>query len=297
MDGLTDRPQKLVKFAEWLSRVRLLILFLAGLIGGTAGTYYGTKASPPDAKEKADKDAKGLGQSMIAEVDYEGIQVCGFEGAVRDRAGHPGRPWPTKKIPWTVTANNVPGLNPNEVRAAFAAAWSDWAGSLDIEPVFVAEESQALVRSRFGIITDTFGRPDGPGNVLAWSELSNGTSTPKHQLYDTAERWAASGVDRTRVLLRNVACHEIGHVLGLDHEEPNSGALMQPTYSSILSSPTSLDIEAAIALGYKRRNTPPPPGPVVPTEIEVKVRATAGDLAEALRKAGYQVVEPKQIAP
>ena len=48
----------------------------------------------------------------------------------------------------------------------------------------------------------------------------------------------------------------VGHALGLDHDQPNSGALMQPTYKRGLWKPTHRDLGRIQNL-YKATEVPP----------------------------------------
>lgn len=219
-----------------------------------------------------------------AETITEPLYFCGRVETVRDELKT--RPWPVKKITWHIDTAKSP-LPSAQVVEAFRVAWASWAAHLDIEPVFVDKASEALVQSKFG-------QYDGSGKVLAWSELADGTTTAKHQLYDQDEKWGVFGANGNGIDLVRVAAHEIGHVLGLLHDEGKGDALMDPVYSRTLRFPTEKDVSRAIALGYKpkptSKNDPPPMGPLV---IDFKVSAKADDLAEALRKAGFKIEAPK----
>lgn len=219
------------------------------------------------------------------EIAAEPLYFCGRVETVRDELKT--RPWPVKKITWHIDTTKSP-LPSAQVVEAFRVAWASWAAHLDIEPAFADKASEALVQSKFG-------QYDGSGKVLAWSELADGTTTPKHQLYDQDEKWGVFGANGPGIDLVRVAAHEIGHVLGLLHDEGKGDALMDPVYSRTLRVPTEKDVARAIALGYKpkpvSKNDPmAPSGPLV---IDFKVSAKAEDLAEAMRKAGYKVEAPK----
>lgn len=225
---------------------------------------------------------------LVAEQPTEAMQeplyFCGRVESVSEP--FTAKPWPDKRITWSIDTSKSP-LPAEQVREAFRVAYASWAAHLDLEFVWVENEADALVRMRFGDY-------DGSGKVLAWSELSDGTRTPKHQLYDRAEKWGVFSGNSQGIDLVRVGAHEIGHVLGLLHDEGKGDALMDPIYSRALRFPTDKDVARALKLGYKpkppTKSDPPAPGPLV---ITFPVSAKADDVAEALRKAGFRIEPPK----
>lgn len=91
----------------------------------------------------------------------------------------------------------------------------------------------------------------------------------KHQRFDHMETWcyvSGTAVPRDmRIDLGRVACHELGHVLGIPHIQ--AGNLMQPTYSYSIWTPQAGDIAEAQGRYGKPVNAPPtpPPPPPVPS--------------------------------
>jgi len=185
----------------------------------------------------------------------DGILVCGQ----MTRSVGPLAKWPGSapvKIPYHFDYSGYRGpLTQADLDAAFAKAWQYWADVVQVEPVPV--ESRAAAK-----VWGTFKRIDGPSNVLAWSMLADNTDSPKEQRYDAGDTWivmnpetpTGGGIDLVRV-----AHHEIGHVLGLDHDAPAAEAVMRPSYSTRIPKCTPRDVQRLIGLGYKARALPVPP--------------------------------------
>ena len=71
---------------------------------------------------------------------------------------------------------------------------------------------------------ESFGRR---GGVLAWAQMPPSNKYDGHLVskFDLAEHWILPDSDQNGIILRSVACHEIGHLLGLNHSQDES-ALM-----------------------------------------------------------------------
>lgn len=183
-------------------------------------------------------------------------------------------PGPAPRLPWHVDLSGYTGsLTPAALLEAFRLAWLWWAEHAEITPVMVQTVGDALIRKHFAHI-------DGPSGVLAWSNLADNTNQPKTQRYDSGDSWILSEVMQGGIDLARVACHEIGHVLGLEHDGGSADALMRPTISEGIRKPRPRDVQRLLALGYKPRTTPLPsptdPGPSANT-IRFKTPITVGD--------------------
>tara|TARA_R110000824_G_scaffold9415_3_gene42086 strand:+ start:3595 stop:4245 length:651 start_codon:yes stop_codon:yes gene_type:complete len=79
---------------------------------------------------------------------------------------------------------------------------------------------------------ESFGRR---GGVLAWAQMPTSNKYDGHLVtkFDLAESWILPDSDKNGTILRSVACHEIGHLLGLDHSQDES-ALMYPYINNAL---------------------------------------------------------------
>ena len=115
----------------------------------------------------------------------------------------------------------------------FSMAFDSWSQvtPLTFEQVESGEEYDIIITVS-GRKKENFGRR---GGVLAWAQLPpsrdfDGTLVSK---FDTAENWVLPEFSNEGTVLRSVAAHEIGHLLGLDHSnDPNS--LMFPYINNAL---------------------------------------------------------------
>jgi hypothetical protein len=134
-------------------------------------------------------------------------------------------------------------------------AWAAWEAVCDVRVTRVAEARQAdvLVSTGRGAAQGF----DGSGGTLAWAQLPPGDDRQLLMRFDLDERWLAAS-NAPGILLLNVACHEFGHLLGLDHSRV-SGALMAPFYSAAIARPQQRDDVTRIQAMYGPPPAPPPP--------------------------------------
>ena len=211
-------------------------------------------------------------------IDYEG---CFFHGSPdHQHVEASGRAFPTRSIPyWIDRASTGDGYA--AIARAVRWAWMPWAERLDIEPAEVDSEGAALVRIRFGPI-------DGPSGILAQSTLSDGTGRPVSQKYDSAENWIDGTPSAGFVSMSIVACHELGHALGLGHDDAGADAILRPQYTARIPRATERDISRAVSIGYQRRPAPTTSDPL----LSFPVQAKASDVSDALKRAGWRVDRP-----
>jgi len=141
--------------------------------------------------------------------------------------------WDRNHLRYYIAARDVYDMKPevwdNEFRLAFDS-WSEVA-PLTFEQVDQRDEFDIIIsvgsRKREG-----FGRS---GSTLAWAQLP---STKKFDgillsKFDLAENWILPNQEEDGIILRTVAAHEIGHLLGLHHSD-DKNALMYPYVNDAL---------------------------------------------------------------
>lgn len=121
---------------------------------------------------------------------------------------------------------------------------------------------------------------DGPGGVLAWSEMPCGRERQLQQRYDRDERWSNS-------MLLAVVCHEVGHAIGIPHIQ--AGNLMAPYYDPDITGPRDGDVAEAV------RRYGQPAGPVDPVPGDPASGRAAVDIVIGNQRfvgtADLQIVE------
>ena len=159
--------------------------------------------------------------------------------------------WPKKDITWGLHPQaSLHGFDNAALSGVFQWAFLQWASVADLIFSQVANRPDIVI---------TTGRIDNAGNTLAWSELPNPSVRDQQlqQKFDSSEAFVfSSNPAPSQIDLGAVACHEIGHALGLSHARPGSRNLMAPVYSPLVRTPLSGDVE-----DVQRRYGPPQASP------------------------------------
>lgn len=164
----------------------------------------------------------------------------------------------------------VNGLSQTDQIDLAKMALNQWAAVCNLTFEQVSSKSQArLIFSTGRGASDNF---DGPSNTLAWAYLpqSNAYSGQLLMKFDLDETWIKNSMDRG-ILYLNVACHEFGHMLGLEHSSSRQ-ALMAPTYAVGVTKPQANDDIPRIQQLYGQPLTPV--GPTTPTTPTTPVGPT-----------------------
>jgi hypothetical protein len=169
---------------------------------------------------------------------------CGVPDFVRPQDAKVCK-WPMLNV---TTAHRLEGLNPlsSEVeRAVWREALAAWNAVCGLVLSQIDDMNRANIYANVGSTSS---------GVLAYSYLPCGANnnTRLAQVYNKATNWS-------RNLLLNVAIHEIGHAIGLDHGPSNS--VMAPTASGAVLRPQKWDIDQVVARYGKPKPRPEPPQP------------------------------------
>lgn len=152
------------------------------------------------------------------------------------------------------------GLSADQLRAYWVASDKNWEDVLELKFIFSPEN---YPNTRIFAFAASLG-----GSVLADQYLAQNNCNVRLQ--------GRFGSNRTwnQQLFMATCTHEHGHALGCSHlNDPQATMYPSVTNSSMnrLGAPNNTDIEAMVALGYRRKSvtppTPPTPNPTPPSPV------------------------------
>lgn len=169
------------------------------------------------------------------------MSFCGCE--ISYAAGSAGNiPESCREVPifvdWSTYTST--SLTRMQAQRAFVRGFAEWHSYLDVRLYLTASRDQGFAK----VVWTSF-----PNNVLATSNMADGTcDRTKTQGYSNDALW-------TEHLLFLVVVHEVGHLLGLPHLPGKH--VMSAGIQTDLQGLTAGDVDAAVALGYVLKETPP----------------------------------------
>lgn len=166
---------------------------------------------------------------------------------VRDKAflGRRISKWNKKELTYYIQGWIGGSMSKLEQRAILRQAWYNWERVCDIHLYETnSKNANIIIDIGQGAIHDF----DGPGGTLAWAYLPRGNDSQLLMRFDLGETWAKLD-SRKGILLLNVAAHEFGHLLGLDHSNKKN-ALMAPFYNPKVGKPQAADDITRVQMRY-----------------------------------------------
>lgn len=237
-------------------------------------SYYGyldeTEINPvsvADAAQKFQEVAKIDADGVLGQQTLETMWLprCGC----RDDALTENARWRKKDLRYWFDSylEGISGLSRADQEDLMALALKNYQETIDVTWKRAASRNAADLWIGTGSgRSDGF---DGPGGVLAWCELPNGSDRPITMKFDSSDAWIKAASGQRGILYLNVAAHEAGHGHSMNHITGPT-ALLNPIYNPNVGKLLAPDKDALYALGYARATTPTPP----PTQPGTRSRIT-----------------------
>ena len=168
--------------------------------------------------------------------DLDGNLRCGLPDF--NLEGGRVKKWAIKDLSYFIGGRDV-DLPDNVWDLEIQEAFEEWEAVADLRFSRCNNKEEAHIVIEIGEGEES--HFDGAGGTLAWAYLPPSDSYNGQLLmkFDIAEFWITAP-SQPGILLKNVAAHEIGHILGLNHSDQD-GALMSPHYDKNIAEPQEID--------------------------------------------------------
>lgn len=237
--------------------------------------YYGYLTS--DAPEVTEVEVATRDFQVMAGIDADGVigpqtletmwlPRCGC----RDDSITETARWRQRELTYYVESyleglSNLSRADQDDIQRQ---VFTHYEANIDVKWTRVSNRNQANL-----IIGTGEGRGDGfdgPGGVLAWCQLPNGSISQIVMKFDRSDSWHKVNAGQRGILYPNVLAHELGHGHGMLHIN-GPLALLNPIYNASVGTLLQPDVAALLALGYPKATAPTqPPAGQTRTTIELK---------------------------
>lgn len=195
-------------------------------------------------------------EELVTETNGNILYTCGHKA---ESLGGSLNKWGLKELTYFI--NGYPtgiGLTKDDVDDLVKMAFGYWTEVCDLKFKRASDPNRTnfLMFGARGIRNNF----DGPLGTLAWCELAQGPNFKGtvNLAWDLEEDWRGKNGGNQGIKFLNVTTHEIGHGIGLDHNNfPRQ--LMNPIYSAAIATPQQYDIADAVARYGKPVIIPVPP--------------------------------------
>lgn len=197
--------------------------------------------------------------------------------------------WRKKDLTYFIEAYVGDGIDNAEQDAIIKLAFDQWSAHADIRAKQIGNRNADIIISVGRGRKDQF---DGDSGTLAWAYLPSGDDRQLLMKFDMDETWVGNTQNRG-IRLLNVACHEIGHLLGLEHSSIQT-ALMAPYYNVNISKPQDKDDVSRIINLYGKAQVKPDPVPdptPTPTPSPKQTIITINGSVDNIVIPGYRVTK------
>lgn len=186
--------------------------------------------------------------------------------------------WSFMDVQYGHELGQLPGVSSEQAHKSYVEAWNRWNRVCGLRANYTSNTRNANVQAFAK-------RIDGAGGTLAWSYLpsssgeGSGRGARLEQRYDTADRWAGNPDFQIEVMT-----HEIGHAIGLSHDngrDSNGDRSIMSSAAIGIRHLNLLDIKRVVDR-YGKNSTPPAPPspPAIPSESSIMLSEPNGQIRQ-----------------